>query len=130
MSGELEREVLRLTAESGQTALKAIMWINGGAAIALLAFVGQIVSRDGASVDNATELADAFKAFIAGVLVACLGYGTTYLSNLTQSVGWRIFGIILLGVTVLLWIGAVVAFGVGAWGAATAFVPLLQSGAP
>ncbi len=40
-----QMEIQKLVAESGQSALKAMLFLNGGAAIAILAFLGAVLNR-------------------------------------------------------------------------------------
>lgn len=74
------RQVLAL----GQSALKSIMLLNGGAAVALLAFIGNLISRSGAS-ENIATFADSMNLFVVGVFLAVVAYATTYLSQLGYS---------------------------------------------
>lgn len=61
----------------GQNALKSAILINGGAAVALLAFIGNIWGQ-GASKENIALLAIAMRCFSLGVLTAAMGSGATY----------------------------------------------------
>lgn len=61
----------------GQNAIKSAVLINGGAAVALLAFIGNIWSKE-SGVDVLAPLAGAMRYFTYGVLMAAMGSGATY----------------------------------------------------
>lgn len=67
------------TVESGHHALRTIMLINGGAAIALLAFIGAIASKEG--VSSVADLAAAIQWFALGVAVTAAAMGFAYFVN-------------------------------------------------
>lgn len=80
---EIERslEMGRAAIVAGQSALKSALLINGGAAIAILAFLGNLWEKDVGSAVGST-LACGLLAFGGGVLAASVGAGSTYLSQL------------------------------------------------
>ena len=56
------------------------MLINGGAAVALLAFLGNLITNNsGAAVPS---FANAMQAFVLGVFLAAVAYALTYLSQI------------------------------------------------
>ncbi|MBB4126524.1 uncharacterized membrane protein YidH (DUF202 family) [Xanthomonas translucens] len=65
----------------GQSTLKSIMLINGGASVALLAFLGNIVNSP-ASKTPILPFANSLGAFVIGVFLAALAYALTYFSQL------------------------------------------------
>jgi hypothetical protein len=65
----------------GQSTLKSIMLINGGAAVALLAFLGNLITRSGSST-NIVAFADSMGMFVIGVFLAAVAYATTYFGQL------------------------------------------------
>jgi hypothetical protein len=71
------RQVIAL----GQSTLKSIMLINGGAAVALLAFLGNLITRSGSST-NIVAFAGSMSMFVVGVFLAAVAYATTYFSQL------------------------------------------------
>jgi hypothetical protein len=112
----------------GQAALRSITLINGGAAVALLAFIGHLVSVTSPTL-SVLPFAGALQHFVFGVFFAALASGTTYLSQLAYggSVKWHHrVGIAFHVATVLLGIGAYVQFFIGTSGAYAGFT----SGAP
>lgn len=77
---EFNMEMLRATIMSGQSALKGSLLINGGAAIAVLAFLGNAWTKDfprHVLVDASFGLS----LFVWGVLAAATALGATYLSQ-------------------------------------------------
>ena len=64
---------------AGAEALKYNVLINGGAAVALLAFMGNLWALTGAALPQG--ILAGLAAFAAGVLLATLGYGGRYLSQ-------------------------------------------------
>jgi hypothetical protein len=65
----------------GQSTLKSMMLINGGAAVALLAFLGNLITRSGSST-NVVVFAGSMRMFVVGVFLAAVAYATTYFSQL------------------------------------------------
>lgn len=77
---EKSLEMLRAVITVGQSALKSALLINGGAAVALLAFIGKIWG----GVDTQPvlgALAIALICYVAGVLSAAMASGATYFSQ-------------------------------------------------
>jgi len=119
---ELNLEMLRATVMTGQSALKSSLLINGGAAVALLAFLGNAWAAD---VPRRVMLQAAYglSLFVWGVLAAAAAAGATYLSQagfgnelgkFSHRIGkWARWLAIALVVT------AYVLFGFGAWHACT-----------
>lgn len=75
VSATTDNEFLRLTVELGMAAVKGSMLINGGAAVALLAFLGSTY-KPGAP--SATWAAHALAWFAMGTLVSALVGGLSY----------------------------------------------------
>ena len=71
-------EFNRFAIETGQSALRSAMLINGGAAVAVLAFVGTAWGS-GMPPEIFTQIAKALGSFAFGVLSAAFGAGTAYL---------------------------------------------------
>jgi hypothetical protein len=73
-------EMFKSVILAGQTALKSSMIINGGAAAALLAFIGHALSSP--SFDTPIKgIVFSLFIFCAGVLVSAIAAGTTYFSQ-------------------------------------------------
>lgn len=112
-------EMFRSVITAGQSALKASMIINGGAIVALLAFIGHV----GDKISNIQPLlASSIWLFCLGVLASAVASGFTYLSQLAYSNPKSIkFGIPLHIFTVLLVIGSYVLFASGCFGTLETF---------
>jgi hypothetical protein len=72
-------EVGKATVDAGNHALRAIMLINGGAGVALLAFIGSLASKEG--VNGIADLAASMQWFAYGVAVTAMGMCGAYLTN-------------------------------------------------
>lgn len=73
-------EMLRATITTGQSALKSALLINGGAAVALLAFIGNVWSSANTS-RVLPEISTALLLYVFGVLAAAIAAGATYFSQ-------------------------------------------------
>ena len=71
------RQVIAL----GQSTLKSIMLINGGAAVALLAFLGNLINAKNNNV-GIPPFANSMRLFVIGVFLAAVAYALTYFSQL------------------------------------------------
>lgn len=80
---QLEKaELFKSVILTGQNALKSAVLINGGAAVALLAFIGHVWKAADGDSALLKLLAAPLVSFVAGVLLAAVAAGTTYLSQL------------------------------------------------
>jgi hypothetical protein len=71
-------EMFRSVITAGQSAIKSSFLLNGGAAVALLAFIGHLASIDKA---NVAIFAPSLLPFAYGVLAIAITSGFTYLSQ-------------------------------------------------
>ena len=69
----------RATIDSGNLALRSALLINGGAAIAILAYIGTL------KIDHAAEVIDSMIWFATGVFLAAVGLGLGFLTNYFHS---------------------------------------------
>lgn len=79
-ANESNLEMLRATLMTGQTALKSAMLINGGAAVAVLAFLGNAWAKD-VPRQVLTEASYGLSLFVWGVLAAAAATGATWVSQ-------------------------------------------------
>ncbi|EMF5054508.1 MULTISPECIES: hypothetical protein [Serratia] len=125
-------ESFRSVISTGANASKSCMLVNGGAAIALLAFVGNIWSKDTAAA-AVTELAYGVLFFCFGVLCAAVCTGITYLAQYCYSnvdigndndekSGWKIAGGGFNIVAILSAIASLILFGYGCYSAYEAII--------
>jgi hypothetical protein len=75
---DADLEMLRSTIQIGQLALKSALLINGGAAVAFLAFMGTVWSRL-TSLSGKVALASAMEWFVWGVLATGVGTAIAYI---------------------------------------------------
>lgn len=81
---EGQLEMIRNVVTSGQAAMRTTLLINGGAAVALLAFVGHLVELPESAV-KISDIARAMSLFVGGVLSGAVAIAITYLNNLAAS---------------------------------------------
>lgn len=113
-------ELFKSIVTAGQAALKTTILINGGAAVALLAFIGKLYTTQ--SKELIPLLAVSLVCYVYGVLCGSLATGFTYL---TQFLHLR--KIPKLGATAnilsnLCVIGSYILFAVGSWQAYQIFL--------
>jgi hypothetical protein len=93
-------EMFKSVIMAGQTALKTSFLINGGAAVALLAFIGNIWNKTQTIIVIKT-LANSLVIFSAGVLFVAIATGTTYLTQNFYAYKWNKTGAIVNIVSIL-----------------------------
>ncbi len=93
-----------------QTALKVPILINGGAAIAILALIGNTWSKNSIT----TNLAGSLLFFSIGVLVAAIGSGAAYIAQLFflrgkegSAGGWQLTAIVFVIISYILFMFSV-----------------------
>lgn len=82
----MQLELTKATCVAGQGALKTTIIMNGGASVALLAFIGNTWIHKGNGV---ASLSIALFLFAAGVLSGCAASGATYLAQSTGTEDMR-----------------------------------------
>jgi hypothetical protein len=101
-------------------ALKALLLINGGAAVAVLAYLGNLAAKS----STLPDIKNAMLCFAGGVLTAALAFLAAYFTqlrlyyeererHLKQPFNQR--HAIGIGITTVLVLGSAIAFGVGCW---------------
>src|SRR4051794_8574050 len=70
--------------QTGQLTLRTAVLINGGAAAAILAFIGGLVSQGRVPVEQTSDVARGISWFAYGVAAAVTGMGLGYLTNLAM----------------------------------------------
>jgi hypothetical protein len=82
-------ELLRSALESAKDTIKACLLINSGAAVALVAFTGHLVTEK-SSLNLISGLLPSLNWFVAGIVTAALAHGCSYVTNLRfWSGGWQ-----------------------------------------
>jgi len=110
-------EMFRSVVTAGQSALKSSMVINGGAAVALLAFTGKVWETK-VSETVASSLSSSIFIFCLGVLCAALASGSTYLSQLSFASECNKTGHTINFINISFVISSYISFYMGASGAA------------
>lgn len=118
---ESNLENFRSVILAGQGALKSLMLINGGASVALLAFIGNLLSKD-EHYTLANSIAISLIFFVVGVLCGGAAAAFTYLSQLLYVEGNNKVGRIAHLISVATGLGALILFGLGAFTTYDAFV--------
>lgn len=122
----------------GQAAIKAALMINGGASVAMLAFIGTALNNGTDSI-LLLKLCFSMAVFIAGVLSVAVASGVTYLTGLVngfivytdhldkkKSSSWIMWGWIINAVAIILVIIGYVLFAIGSINAYCAFTNSLS----
>lgn len=120
--GEATLEQFRSVLEAGGAALKVLLTMNGGAAVALLAFLG---SLEGKGAHTAvTPFAAAMLAFIWGVFGVGLSSAARYVTQVcgTGANRWYRTGYGFMGLSIFAGLGSLGAFITGGIMAYRAFV--------
>jgi hypothetical protein len=73
--------------ENGQSALRTITLINGGAVIALLGFIGVLADKNKLSADNLLAVADSLLWFARGIFCTAVAFGAAFLVNYSTAIG-------------------------------------------
>lgn len=116
-------EMFRSVIQSGLGALRTCLLINGGAAVALLAFAGHIAGSEVAGVPMAA-VAKAMGGYVAGVVAGGLASGVTYLAQWFFADDWEKTGFALNITAIVLGLGSIALFGFGSYLAYRVFVAL------
>ncbi|WP_133699270.1 hypothetical protein [Roseateles toxinivorans] len=116
-------EMFRSVVESAKIALSTSILVNGGATVALLAFVGNLVTKSAPGISSLqTSLAWSLISFALGVLLGAVATGGTYLAQYCYHSEWSRAGAVFHIATVLLIIGSYIAFSFGVGNAYHAFI--------
>ncbi|MBC3457919.1 hypothetical protein [Pseudomonas mosselii] len=117
-------EMFKSVIQTGQNALKAFVLLNGGAAVALLAFIGKLAD---ASRSHIPLFALPLTIFVIGAFFSAISSGLTYLTQMlyTENRTWlKRVGITLHVVTIVLGVASLGMFGYGTHRAYEAFIAL------
>lgn len=128
---------------NGREGIKALILINGGAAITMLGFVGAFAARGNFDIKHLTPIANSLLWFAGGIVLAVIAFGFSYVANFSyaactsrmkktyehpfvidtdNSIWWRDFGVrfhyAAIGIAVL----ALALFLVGIWSVRNAII--------
>ena len=121
----VELEGYKVVVEASKEAINAAMIVNGGAAIAILGFLGALASKGGLSVIGAS-MAGVMASFAFGVFLAAVAFGCRYFMQYFDSGNKNLPAIVFQWLAVSAVSGSYVAFGLGAWNAYSAFQHFFQ----
>lgn len=114
-------ESFRSTINVGINAAKSCMLINGGASVALLAFIGNIWSKGSIEI-AALLVSKGLLIFCSGVFLAALCSGFTYLaqsaytsSELGKNKKWAIWGGVSNFIAIFSALSSLIVFGLGSY---------------
>lgn len=105
---------------SGQSALRALLTMNGGAIIVFLTFLGQW-NKDALPPLGMRTVVVAVAWFISGIVLALVAYCSIFVTNCFSSVNWPRSSNAALVVTFVGGFGSLVCFPIGCWRAIDAF---------
>jgi hypothetical protein len=74
---------------NGQSTLRALLTMNGGATLAFLTFLGHLFEKGTPQKADTPLLLEALTYFVAGTFAAVLGYGLIFLANVFSYQGWH-----------------------------------------
>lgn len=120
-SSAAKLEEFRSIIQMGQTSTRFMVLINGGAAVAILALLGNLARLDGVAVQ---KYAFCLLPFVAGTLMGGLVSGFTYVSQVCFASDKRWVNVLGTGFQILciiLGLSAFGAFGLGSWWTYEAF---------
>lgn len=117
---ETNLEMFKSVLESGRTALTSCNLINGGAAVALLAYIGNMLAKN-PKTELDFSLGLGLVSFTSGVLLGGIATGTRYLSQASWSNDWNRCGLSFNIASIVLVLAAYVAFSSGVFFAYSAF---------
>lgn len=107
-------EMFRSVIESGQTALKTLVTINGGAAAALLAFLSNLVSQQPNPILQA-HIGKAMLIFVLGIAFGGAATASRYLTQWLGGGGWLKTGKAFNLLAIAFGLGSLSAFCMGGW---------------
>jgi hypothetical protein len=73
--------------KDAQAAIRIVLAINGGAAVAILAFIGGLKSRNDITITQLHPIANSLIYFISGTATAAIAAACAYLTNLGYARG-------------------------------------------
>ena len=116
-------EMFKSVIEAGHNAIKASFLLNGGSAVALLAFISKLTELH---KDKVPEFAGSLKIFVIGVFLVTVVSGVTYLSQWFYAGynGWKTkVGFWLNVLAIILGLSS---YGVFIWGMCNAYNSFLR----
>ncbi|MBS3911210.1 MAG: hypothetical protein KGZ70_10800 [Hydrogenophaga sp.] len=123
-STDAEQEMFKSVIETAKTALSTSILVNGGATVALLAFLGNLLAKSQpAAAAMQAALNVSIICFALGVLLGAAATGTTYCAQYCYHRDFRRSAVTFHVLTVVLILSTYIAFASGLIGAYHAFLP-------
>lgn len=116
---EVQKELFKSVIDAGQHALRVSLAINGGAAVAVLAFLGNLMTKSPAT--SLGQFPTAMLFFVSGVLAAAIATGCTYLTQHWYHHDRKKHGDISNLICIGLVVSSYALFAIGAWVAFQSF---------
>ena len=111
---EMDLEVFRSVFIYGQSALKTTILVNGGAAIAVMAFLARYIGVEN-QIANMQFFLSALLVFGFGVLLGAFTTGFTYLTQSFFAHSKDKLGLTFQVISIVLGISSLSTFGLGIW---------------
>lgn len=125
-AGQLE--VFKGAMRFAEIALKGAVLINGGAAVAFLAFIGTLWTGSNENPESLLKLTGPLMLFVWGVFLGAISSGIAYLTQICYAEGSQKLGNVLRVFAVLSVFGTYVCFFMGASEASEIFsAPMVES---
>ena|SRR5947207_7244478 len=106
---------------SGQSALRALLTMNGGAIIVALTLLGHLLDKPaGPPLDVRTFVAP-LSCLVGGIFWALLAYCAIFVTNCFSVIDWRRSSDVAMVITFIGGFGSLSCFSIGSWLAIDAF---------
>lgn len=106
---------------NGQSALRALLTMNGGAIIVFLTILGHLWDNKAQIAPSVDMFVDALWVFILGIVLALVAYCFIFLSNCFSYIGREKLSNLALAVMFAGGLGSLVCFPIGSYRAMEAF---------
>jgi hypothetical protein len=113
---EWSLEMFRSVISAGESALKTCVVINGGAAVALLAFAGHVLEQQSKNI-SIEAVAQSMGAFVGGVFAGGIGFALRYFSQALFAEQHQKSGMTFQGLCIIAGVLSHVLFCVGGYAA-------------
>jgi hypothetical protein len=114
---------------SGQSALRALLTMNGGAVVVFLTCLDHLWIKDGSRAvippGSFSVFVLALSWYIGGIFAALLSYGSIFVTNCFSSIKWEKSSDAAFVVTLIAGLSSLAAFLIGSWEAVGAFRSVL-----
>lgn len=114
-------ELFKSVNDAGEKALNASMIMNGGAAVAVLSFLGSMLSKGGTG-SLGVKLSEPLVAFGTGVFLGATSYGIRYFTQYAYARNWTKHGHVLNAISVLVAVFSFAMFIKGLYEAQASFM--------